>query len=124
MNNREWLTTLGDTEAENERFDTIIDLIRKYDINIATVKYFAWLEAEHTTTADEDFAEHDYFKAEQNEYVVIYKSGKIRDDNTEVYVYPKETKILVFPKNEVRYVHLEDNQIRIIADKKRKEVWG
>lgn len=134
MNNREYLNTLSDEECSVETILQVQESSRQAQISapyncsqdqlykLHCKEYANYLQAEHITTADEDFLEYGYVKTEQNEKFVIYKADENRDDNTEVYVYPIETKILIFPKNMVRYVLLEDNQIRTIAEKKRKEI--
>ena len=136
MTNREYLNTLSDEErqkTEIDKFDSIIDGIgagrfNHIDVNVMFYQYQEWLSQPHETTADEDFAEIDIkqiqYTGDDKASKVIYCTTKERREYFEVHISPTETKIRITPQHEVVYVNLEDNLIRTIADKKRKEVWG
>lgn len=115
MTNREWLNTLSGMEY--------VEAIKKYISPFTDWIGVNWLSQPHETTADEDFAEIGLQKIqeiqEKNEKQIRYFS-----DEFEVIVYKDETKIRIMPSPYSTYVLLENNQIRPIADKKRKEVWG
>jgi len=88
------------------------------------------LNKPYETTADEDFLEHNLkFHTKHSdchciEYV-IYRTINKDILDMEVYITPTETRLRIFPQKEVVFVNLEENQIRKIADKKRKEMgWG
>lgn len=120
--NRKWLETLSDEEYASEIKQIVMSAMNDTTNAIYQDLILESLQAKHEKTADEEMAEHDYIKTEQNEFMVIYKATEQRGDSTEVYVYPKETTVLFLPNKMTRFVHLEDNEIRIIADKKRCEM--
>ena len=124
MTNREWLNTLSDEEWIGKASDLIDrcifceigDVRNCHESDSECLKrQLAWLSQPHETTADEDFAEigfrpHNagvtkayWFQRESRDYVSIYETTIGYDG--------------IFTDEEI-------DQIRKIADKKRKEVWG
>lgn len=135
MNNRKWLETLSDTSTPNwnDAHKEFATKMRKTfeqggalvdgDIILMLACYTDWLQAEHTTTADEDFAEINFFLNNFKEFgrpseVISYGCGHdaymvaiFKDGNN---VYSADTGL--------RWTDNQIDQIRTIADKKRKEM--
>ena len=111
MNNREWLNTLSDEEYAEEWLK--IEKMLHGDCGFHIEVIIDWLSQPHETTADEDFAEIGFkpynagvtkahwFQRECRDYVSIYEATIGYDG--------------IFTDEEI-------DQIRKIADKKRKEM--
>lgn len=112
MNNREYLNTLSDEEFANKLYGddgAIADLID-------------WLQAEHTTTADEDFAEIGFRLMEMDieNGFAFYKNGIKQIEVGEEETYLNFTQEVY---SDIHHFKLSEiDQIRTIAEKKRKEM--
>ena len=114
MNNREWLNTLSDEEYADAIWE-----IKNLDYGCM----IAYLQAEHTTTADEDFAEIGFNgmgeKVDwQKEKYFLYKDDKGRM----LYVNEKSGNEYDWSSDNEAWTDELIDQIRTIADKKRKEM--
>jgi hypothetical protein len=125
MNNRERLNTLSDEEMANEILQYQRNGLRKHCKNIDCIDISCpqcladWLSQPHETTADEDFAEIG-FKFEVVTEVGFFYRKKERMAELRVWVDEKSTHYMSV--GGWFFTDKEIDQIRTIADKKRKEM--
>lgn len=129
MTNREWLNTLSDEEWIKKASDLIdrcvfceiVDIRNCHESDSECLKrQLAWLKAQHETTADEDFAEIGCIK------VTGWKSGwkcQYKQENWEKYFrVDKDGCAFWTYEGGGEWEDSEIDQLRTIADKKRKEL--
>ena len=123
MNNREYLNTLSDEEFANEwlKIEKMLHGDCGFHIEVIT----QYLQAKHLTTADEDFEEINFFLNNFKEFgkpseVVSYGCGH---DSYMVAIF-KDGRNVYTADTGLRWTDEMIDQIRTIADKKRKEMWG
>lgn len=115
--NRKWLETLSGEEYANEwlKIEKMLHGDCGFHIEVIT----QYLQAEHTTTADEDFAEIGY-PIERNGVEFTTYKGEVEDGELRFSISKKG---LIFQTKEDAWLtDKEIDQIRTIADKKRKEL--
>ena len=117
MNNREHLNTLSDEEYAEEWLK--VEKMLYGDCGFHVEVIVDWLSQPHETTADEDFAEMDFHNIKEG------------NDMTYFAYEDSEGRQLYISKYGNEYDSMGEmwsddlvNNIRTIADKKRKEVWG
>jgi hypothetical protein len=113
MNNGEHLNTLSNEEKAKA-------LAQRHILYLLD-----WLNSPHETTADEDFLLHNLCVKSYNDNEWRYMSKNRNISDIELVITRTETKLRIMPSREVVFVNLEENEIRKIAEKKRKEMgWG
>jgi len=114
VTNREWLNTLSDEEYASEWLK--IEKMLHGDCGFHIEVIMQYLQAEHITTADEDFAEIGWFQNVENSRIYHDRGGY-----RFFYIY-KDNCSFWSELPDVVFVDKEIDQIRTIADKKRKEM--